>query len=165
VTVASSPHPTADLFYKKQPSVNRKFLCSQRSEAWLGPPAQRHVSCGNLGDQTAKETRQGAPNKPHNVSSLEGPPIRRPTVGMLRFFIKLLLIQLLSNSFLQLLNTTHSLLVIICRSFHSGRVLFVFSSIHSLIHSDWLCRKLFISRSFVHSHRPYQANLAQIIFV
>src|SRR5271168_725454 len=79
-------------------SVSRKFVCSQCSEACLavlavGPAAQRHsgpAACltREFGrSNSPKQTRQGGPRKPHNVSSLEAPPIRHPTVGMLQFLI------------------------------------------------------------------------------
>src|SRR2546423_1981550 len=54
---------------------------------------------------------------------------------MLQFLIKLPLIKFHSNSFLQLLNTTLSLLVIICWPLHSSRAAFVFSSLHSFVYS------------------------------
>src|SRR5947209_4428042 len=84
------PHPTENPFYKKQPrSIGSLFASSVPRQDW----ALLHSgmsSCGNLGDQTAKETRQGAPNKPHNVfkpgGAAHSPPNRRPKVGMLQFF-------------------------------------------------------------------------------
>src|SRR5271168_3864327 len=72
-------------------SVSRKFVCSQCSEACLavlavGPAAQRHngpAAClmREFGRSNSPSRRGRGPHKPRNVSSLEAPPIRHPTVG------------------------------------------------------------------------------------
>jgi hypothetical protein len=102
-----------------------------------GTAAQRHISCGNSGDQTAKQARAGGARKSHIVSSLEASPIRHPTLGILQFLIKLLLIQLRSNSFFAVSehNTFSSRDYLFVFSFWQGCVCLPPPFIHSFIYS------------------------------
>jgi hypothetical protein len=108
-----------------------------------GTAAQRPSGMSHAGIRTIKrpkQTRQGGPISPTMCLAWRRRPFATQQVGMLQFLIKLLLIKFRSNSFLQLLNTTLSLVVLVF-SFWQGCVcLFLPSFIYSFI-SDWLCRK------------------------
>jgi hypothetical protein len=134
-----------------------------------GTAAQRHISCGNSGDQTAKQARAGGARKSHIVSSLEASPIRHPTLGILQFLIKLLLIQLRSNSFFAVSehNTFSSRDYLFVFSFRQGCVCLPLPSfIHSFTHSLGLAVPKAVHFPLIRSEsQTISANLTQINFV